>query len=115
MSKDCIFCKIVKKELPKEFILETDQVMVFPDIAPVAPVHLLVVPKNHIREFGALGELGDEDWQIWQEMVKILIELIRKYELINKGYRIITNGGGAQLIDHFHIHLMGGIAKERKL
>jgi len=109
---DCIFCKIANKEIPKEFTLETGQVVVFPDIHPVAPVHLLIVPKKHIKEF---GKLGKADQKIWEEMVMVLHKLIKKYGLINKGYRIVTNGGGAQAIDHFHIHLMGEINKERRL
>lgn len=110
--EDCIFCKIGSHEVPKEFILETGQVMVFPDIAPVAPIHLLVVPKKHIREFAALKA---EDGEVWEEMVETLHNLIVKYKLDKKGYRLVLNGGGAQLIDHFHIHLVGQISKERKL
>lgn len=109
---NCIFCKIANKEIPKEFILETDQVMVFPDIHPVAPIHLLVVPKKHIREF---TDLGQKDQKVWQEMIETLNKLIKKYKLVTKGYRIVLNGGGAQLIDHFHIHLMGEITAQRKL
>jgi len=109
---DCIFCKIGKHEIAKEFTLETDQVIVFPDIHPLAPVHLLIVPKKHIQEFTKIGK-GEQ--KIWKEMVKILANLIKKYKLEKEGYRIVTNGGGAQLIDHFHIHLMGGISKERRI
>lgn len=112
MSKDCIFCKIARHEIPKKFALETKNVMVFPDITPLAPIHLLIVPKKHIVEFGKLGR-GDQ--KIWKEMVEILTKLIKKYGLMTKGYRIVTNGGGAQLINHFHFHLMGEITSERKL
>lgn len=111
MAKDCIFCKIAKHEIPKEFIFETEDVMVFSDIHPVAPVHLLLVPKKHITEFTRIGK---SDKKIWEEMVEILRELIKKYKLTKKGYRVVTNGGGAQLIDHFHVHLMGGISQKKK-
>ncbi|MBI4999252.1 HIT domain-containing protein [Candidatus Gottesmanbacteria bacterium] len=106
---DCIFCKIGNREIPKEFTLETREVMVFPDIHPVAPVHLLIVSKKHIGEFTKAEDA------ILGQMLKITKDLIKKYKLETSGYRIVTNGGGAQLIDHFHIHLMGGINRERKL
>lgn len=109
---DCIFCKIAKRQIPKEFTFETKDMMVFPDIHPLAPIHLLVVPKKHVEEF---TKIGKDDKEIWEELIKIIRELIKKYKLEKKGYRIVTNGGGAQLIDHFHIHLMGGITPERKL
>ncbi len=92
--------------------METENVMVFPDIHPMAPIHLLIVPKKHIKEFGAL-ENGEQT--VWGEMMEVLQQLIKKYELLKKGYRISINGGGAQLIDHLHIHLMGEINKERNL
>jgi histidine triad (HIT) family protein len=109
---DCIFCQIGRHEVPKEFTLETSQVMVFPDIHPVAPVHLLIVSKKHIEEF---TKAEGEDENILGQMLKIIKNLIKKYKLETSGYRIVTNGGGAQLINHFHIHLMGGITSERKL
>lgn len=112
MPKDCIFCKIAKKEIPKDFILETKEVMVFPDIHPVAPVHLLIVPKKHIEEF---VEVVDRNQEIFEEMMATLHRLIKEHQLKKRGYRIVTNGGGAQLINHFHIHLIGGISKKRKL
>lgn len=109
---DCLFCKFGSHEVAKEFILETDRLMVFPDIHPVAPVHLLIVPKKHIKEFSQLAKF---DQNIWEEMVETLHKLIKKYKLTERGHRIVINGGGAQLIDHFHIHLIGEINAERKL
>ncbi len=109
---DCLFCKIGKHEIPKEFVLETDQVMVFPDIHPMAPVHLLIVPKKHIKEFNSLGK---EEQKIWEEMTEVSKRLIEKYGLMGKGYRLTINGGGTQLIDHLHIHLMGKIVGKKPL
>lgn len=109
--ENCIFCKIANREVPKEFTLETDQVMVFPDVVPVAPIHLLIVPKKHITDFTQV----QKDLKIWKSLVSVLLELIKKQKLTLAGYRIVINGGGAQLINHLHIHLMGGIKKERKL
>lgn len=105
---DCIFCKFATGEIPKEFILETDRVMVFPDINPVAAVHLLIVPKSHIKE---LMEIGEKEKEIFDEMMTIIKKLITEYKLNEKGYRMVTNGGGAQGVDHFHLHLIGEISK----
>lgn len=110
--EDCIFCQIAKKKIPKEFILESEKVMVFADIHPVAPLHLLIVPKKHILE---LARLETSEQAIWREMMAVVQKLIKKYELMTKGYRLVVNGGGAQLIDHLHIHLMGDISSQRKL
>lgn len=109
---DCLFCQIASKEIPKEFVEENNLVMVFPDIHPVTPIHLLIVPKKHISEFIKFDE-GDKI--IWEELEKMIKKMIKKYQLDRRGYRIVCNGGGAQLIDHFHIHLMGEISPERKL
>lgn len=111
MPEDCIFCQIAKKEIPKDFILETEDIMVFPDIAPVAPVHLLIVPKKHIEEF---VKISDRDQKILKELLVTLQKLVKEQGLETRGYRLVTNGGGAQLINHFHIHLMGGVDRERK-
>lgn len=109
---DCLFCQIARREIPKEFIDENNLVMVFADIHPVAPIHLLIVPKKHITEFIKFDE---QDKIIWEELNKMVKKMIKKYQLENRGYRLLCNGGGAQLIDHFHIHLMGEIKAERKL
>ena len=103
----CIFCKIAKKEIAKEFTHEDDDVMVFPDIHPVAPLHLLIVPKKHISEFLEL-----DDAVLFNKMRAVIHKLIKEYKIEKKGYRLIINGGGAQLIDHLHIHLMGRIGKQ---
>lgn len=98
---DCIFCKIANKEIPKEFTYEDEDVMVFPDINPIKPVHLLIMPKKHIREF------VDADPVLFEKLGRVIQQMIRKENLEDKGYRIINNGGGAQLVNHLHIHLTG--------
>ncbi|HEX7042485.1 MAG TPA: HIT domain-containing protein [Patescibacteria group bacterium] len=99
---DCIFCKIANREIPKEFTYEDEEIMVFPDIHPQKPVHLLIVPKKHIHDFSKLetGEVLDKVRQVIQTM-------IREFNLNHEGFRIVINGGGAQVIDHLHFHLMG--------
>lgn len=101
---DCIFCKIANKEIPKEFTHETTEVMVFPDIHPNSPVHLLIIPKVHVKEFSSLDS---ED--LFVSLMNVVKEMINKFELGDKGYRITINGGGAQEVHHLHIHLQGPI------
>lgn len=107
---NCIFCKIANKEIAKEFIYEDKDVMVFPDIHPVAPVHLLIMPKKHIADFLAL-----KDTMLLEKMKTVIQKMIVKQKIEDKGYRLVVNGGGAQIIDHLHIHLMGQIGKKVKI
>ncbi len=101
---DCIFCKIAKKGIPKEFTYEDDEVMVFPDIHPIKPIHLLIAPKKHIPEF-----VHVEDGAIYTKLFTVVQKMIKKSGLEGKRHRIAINGGGLQEIDHLHIHLMGPI------
>ncbi|MBI4032993.1 MAG: HIT domain-containing protein [Candidatus Blackburnbacteria bacterium] len=110
MASDCVFCKIVRGEIPSKKEYEDDLVVVFHDIHPKAPVHLLIVPKEHIREFANLADLD-----IWTKMAKVAQDLIHKHKLIEKGYRLVNNGAGAALIDHLHLHLMGDIPHTREI
>ncbi|MDP2649227.1 MAG: HIT domain-containing protein [bacterium] len=103
---DCIFCKIAGKEIPKEFTYEDEDIMVFPDIHPVKPIHLLIVPKKHISDFLDLKDDG-----LWSKIKMVAQIMIQKEGLVNKGYRLGINGGGAQIINHMHIHLMGPMGK----
>lgn len=98
----CVFCKIANKEIPKEFTYEDGDVMVFPDIHPVKPVHLLIVPKKHIAEFLKL-----EENDVLLKLKEIIQKMINEQRLEDKGYQIVINGGGLQIVDHLHIHLKG--------
>lgn len=100
--EDCIFCKIANKEIPKEFTYEDTELMVFPDIRPIKPVHLLVVPKMHIP---TLMELENNDLN--NKIHKIIKEMVLQHGLEDKGFRIVINGGGAQAVDHLHFHITG--------
>ena len=103
---DCVFCKIRDRIIPKEFTYEDEWVMVFPDINPIKPVHLLIVPKKHIEDL-----LMINDKLLMMKLTRIIQKMIRKFELENKGYRVGINGGGAQIIDHLHFHLFGPMTK----
>lgn len=103
---DCIFCKIANKEIEKKFYYEDDDVMVFPDMHPVRPVHLLIVPKQHVAELIAV-----EDPELFKKLFVVVQRMISREGLRDKGYRITINGGGAQLVNHLHIHLTGPRSK----
>ncbi len=99
---DCIFCKIANHEMPKEFTYEDSEVMVFPDINPVKPLHFLVVPKKHVSD---LLELTDDGLR--NKILDTVGKIAKDQGLDGKGFRVVVNGGGAQVIDHLHFHLMG--------
>ncbi|HSX40226.1 MAG TPA: HIT domain-containing protein [Candidatus Saccharimonadales bacterium] len=107
---DCLFCKFAKKDLPKEFVYEDSDVMVFPDIHPIKPVHLLIIPKRHISDFLEL-----EDDELMVEILLIIQKMVKDQHLEDKGYRIVVNGGGAQIINHLHFHLTGPWGKAAEL
>lgn len=108
--ENCVFCKIRDRVIPKEFTYEDDNIMVFPDIHPVKPIHLLIVPKKHIEDLLMMNDEG-----LMMKLIKIVQKMIKKFELGSKGYRIGVNGGGAQIIDHLHIHLLGPMGKLTKM
>lgn len=99
----CLFCKIAKKETSSNILYETENIVVFPDIHPQSTVHLLIVPKGHVKEF------TERDKKTFSEMMELIDKIIHEKDLDKKGYRLVTNGGGAQAIDHFHVHLIGGV------
>lgn len=104
---DCIFCKIVKKEIPADVVLEDDTIIVFKDIRPKAPVHLLIIPKRHI---GPINELGLERGAIIGRLVLRAKEAAKKAGVSKNGYRLIFNVGkdAGMEVDHLHLHLLGG-------
>jgi histidine triad (HIT) family protein len=101
-----IFGKIIKGELPADKVYEDDSLLVIKDINPVAPVHLLIIPK---KEFKDLQSLTEADLPLMGHVVKVAQEVARKHE-IEDGYRLITNNGSmaGQVIFHLHFHLIGG-------
>lgn len=103
---DCVFCKIATGQIPKDFTYEDADLVVFPDIHPVKPVHLLIVPKKHISEFMAI-----EDHDLFKKIGHVVQKMIKEQKLEKTGHRIVINGGGAQDVDHLHIHLMGPISR----
>ncbi len=107
MSQDCLFCKIVNGEIPSEFLYEDDAFIVFRDIKPHAPVHLLIVPKRHIR---SINDLTAEDSKTLADMFMVAKEMAKLEGVDKSGYKLLFNveKGGGQVIFHLHLHLMGG-------
>ncbi|MBW2249491.1 MAG: histidine triad nucleotide-binding protein [Deltaproteobacteria bacterium] len=111
MQKDCIFCKIVNREIPTEFLYEDDDLVVFKDINPHAPVHILIVPKKHIR---SINDLTENDREIISHMIMVGKDIAQKESINSSGYKLLFNveRGGGQVIFHLHLHLIGGWEKK---
>lgn len=107
---DCIFCKIRDREIPNEFTYEDDDIMVFPDIHPVRPVHLLVISKKHIEDF-----LYVNDQTLMDKLRVVIQKMVHEQKLEDKGYKIVVNGGGGQAIFHLHFHLIGPTGKAAEI
>ncbi len=105
---DCIFCKIAQKELSSEVVYETNEVIAFRDVAPVAPTHILLIPKKHIQSLSQLEKNDRAD--LMPKMYDAIDELVKKEGLNEKGYRVVSNTGkeGGQTVNHLHFHLLGG-------
>ena len=107
MEKGCVFCQIVNGETSTKILHQTDDLAVFEDIHPQAPVHLLIVPKKHIR---SVNDLQAVDSAIISEMMMAAQKMAQARSVANSGYKIFFNveRGGGQLIFHLHMHLIGG-------
>lgn len=108
----CIFCKIVANEIPSAKVYEDDLVVAFDDIEPLAPVHVVVIPKKHIEDIGEL-----DDSAIWFAMLKAAQKVAKIKGVDRTGYRLAVNCGkdGTQLVLHVHLHVMGGRQLESKM
>ena len=102
MNNNCIFCKVVEGEIPKDFLYEDENVVAFDDIYPVNKIHILFIPKVH---FAAFENLTNDD--ILSSIRKGIQKIVADKDLIGKGYKIQVNGGGAQAVSHLHFHLIG--------
>jgi len=102
----CIFCKIISKEEPSQIVFENDQVVAFYDINPKAPVHILVCPRKHIA---SMKDIDEQDGGVLVDML-LSAKKIAREQNIDEGYKLLFNVGrsGGQIIDHIHLHLMGG-------
>jgi histidine triad (HIT) family protein len=107
MEEKCTFCKIIRGEASADFLYQDEFLVVFRDIRPHAPVHLLIVPREHIR---SLNDLKEKDRDIISKMVVRAKEMAKEHSIAQSGYRLVFNveRGGGQVIFHLHLHLLGG-------
>lgn len=104
---NCLFCKIVNKEIPSEIVYEDEEVLAFKDIHPAAPIHILVIPKKHIA---SVIELTPEDEKIVGKIYTVINKIANQLGFAEQGFRVIVNCGedGGQEVGHLHFHVLAG-------
>lgn len=104
---DCIFCKIANKEINVDLVYEDEDIIVFKDINPVAPVHLLAIPRKHISSIMEINKFED---RIIAGIFKIISKLAKEMKIDEDGFRVVTNtgDGAGQSVKHLHFHILGG-------
>ena len=105
--EDCLFCKIIKGEIPSNKVYEEEEVYAFYDINPAAPIHILVIPKKHIS---SLAELEKDDEALIGKIYAVINKIADEKGFKNNGYRVIVNCGkdGGQEVMHLHFHVLAG-------
>jgi len=114
MTEDCIFCKIAAGEVPADVVYRDDELIAFRDINPLAPTHVLVIPRRHIP---ALSETIEADAPLLGRMVTLANRIAREEGIARSGYRVVISSGveGGQVVPHLHLHLLGGAALNHRL
>ena len=112
MENNCLFCAITEGKMDTKFEYENDSVVVFKDINPHAPVHWLIVPKQHIR---SINDITEADRTIIAEMTDVARQMAKQAGINKSGYKLLFNveSGGGQVVFHLHMHLLGGWEKKR--
>jgi len=107
MAADCLFCKIVNRELPADIVYEDDELIAFNDISPQAPTHILIIPKSHVA---TVNELTESEIDLPGRLVLRAKALAGENDIAESGYRLILNcnADGGQTVFHVHLHLLGG-------
>lgn len=107
MHNDCLFCKIISGEVPSDKIYEDEKVYAFSDISPQAPIHIIIVPKEHIS---SVNEIYDDNADVVGHIFAVAAKLAKEKDFANDGYRIVNNCGehGGQTVGHLHFHLLAG-------
>lgn len=105
--EDCLFCKIINGDIPSKKLFEDDLVYAFYDIEPQAPVHFLIVPKQHIA---STNDINESNEKLIGHVFRVASELCKQLGVEQSGYRIVNNCGkdGGQTVGHLHFHVMGG-------
>lgn len=109
MAEDCLFCKIIRGEIPSNKVYEDDDVFAFEDINPAAPTHVLIIPKKHLK---SIGDALPEDTALLGKLLLKANEIAASLGLAEEGYRYVVNTGqnGGQTVFHLHLHILGGRA-----
>lgn len=107
MENDCLFCKIIKGEIPSSKVYEDEDVLAFRDINPAAPIHILLIPKKHIS---SLAEVKPEDGELIAKMHQVVNRIAEQEGFMESGYRLIVNCGkdSGQEVMHLHFHILAG-------
>jgi histidine triad (HIT) family protein len=105
--KDCVFCNIVKKSLHSNILYENNELVVIKDILPKAPVHLLIISKEHVA---SINDLGENHKGMVSDMIFLAKNMASQFKVSDTGYKLIFNVGrdGGQVVEHLHLHLLGG-------
>ncbi|MBP3523021.1 MAG: histidine triad nucleotide-binding protein [Clostridia bacterium] len=106
---DCLFCKIAAGEIPSTKVYEDEQVLAFRDIAPQAPVHVLVIPKKHVSGW---YDAKDEDDALLAHLMRVAANVAKMEGVVDSGFRVVSNCGAdaQQTVRHLHLHVLGGKA-----
>lgn len=109
MSADCLFCKIIAGDIPSTKVHEDELVVAIRDIAPRAPTHILIMPREHLS---SAADLTEDDGPLLGRLFAVAADLARAERIVDRGYRLAVNVGswGGQSVPHLHLHLMGGRA-----
>lgn len=112
MPNETIFSKIIRKEIPADIVYEDDSILAFKDIAPQAPVHILIIPKKPLEN---VNDVQEEDAELLGQLFVVAAKLAKEYDVDESGYRLVvnTNRDGRQEVFHLHMHLMGGRLMQR--
>ncbi|HHU48387.1 MAG TPA: histidine triad nucleotide-binding protein [Clostridiales bacterium] len=111
--ENCLFCRIVNREIPSSIVYEDDLILGFKDIEPQAPVHVLLIPKIHVS---SLNDLGKEHGELIARLTSVIPQVAEKMGVKDSGYRVVVNCGedGGQTVFHLHYHILGGRALENQ-
>lgn len=112
--EDCLFCKIVKGEIPAKKVYEDEEFIAFHDIEPQAPIHILVIPKKHIT---SLAYLKKEDEGMIGRIYHVINKIAEEQGVKQEGYRVVVNCGknGGQTVMHLHFHILAGKTMSEKI
>jgi len=104
---DCLFCKIANGEMKADIVFQNEKIIAFRDIRPIAPVHVLIIPKEHIS---SMNDISEERTDLLGEMLYTATKIAKELEIAESGYKLLIRTGehGGQEIPHIHLHLLGG-------